>query len=226
MLAAIAVLTAGLICTAAAAQPATAYANTSMTAGTTALEKGAVNKLKSDFDGVLMVNAAPIAGATRYEYQAASNKKFKRAQTFSNTSNAIIIYKKLTNKGFAGLKNKLTVYVRVRGVNSATGAVGEWSKAKKVKIKNKTYSRSKSKMKGKWLLENGAALLTLNKNGTGSIATSTQTTPVGWCASSASKGKATLLTTHPGSGKVSVSKNGKILVLKDASTTLKFKRVK
>ena len=226
MITAIAVLAAGLICMAAAALPAKAYADTSMTGGATALAKGSVSKLKGDFDGTFVVYAAPIAGATKYEYQLATNKKFKRAVKSSLASNAGIFCKKLTKKGYKGFKNGLSIYVRVRGVNTATGVAGAWSKGKKIKIKNKTYSRSKSKLPGVWLLDSGSALLTLNKSGTGSFAVTGSSIPVGWCASSAAKGKATLMSATPGSGKVVVSKNGKTLVLKDSTATLKFKRVK
>lgn len=93
-------------------------------------KKAKIKKVKG-YKKALEVRYAKVSGASRYQIQVATDKKFKK------NKKTVTAKKSKTKVKISKLKKKKKYYVRVRAYKSASGkkVYGAWSKVKTVKTK-------------------------------------------------------------------------------------------
>lgn len=93
-------------------------------------KKAKIKKVKG-YKKALEVSYAKVSGASRYQIQVATDKKFKK------NKKTVTAKKSKTKVKISKLKKKKKYYVRVRAYKSASGkkVYGAWSKVKTVKTK-------------------------------------------------------------------------------------------
>lgn len=93
-------------------------------------KKAKIKKVKG-YKKALEVRYAKVSGASRYQIQVATDKKFKK------NKKTVTAKKSKTKVKISKLKKKKKYYVRVRAYKSVSGkkVYGAWSKVKTVKTK-------------------------------------------------------------------------------------------